>query len=90
MRQENLPHPAGPTATDETATGHDGCYFGNPTFGTPGAIVGDPDTAVQFNSAEPLRLTDYVEIPDSADFSQPTSTVGLTVEVWMRPDVQSH
>ncbi len=25
--------------------------------------------------------------PDSAVFSQPTSGLGLTVEVWMRPDV---
>jgi hypothetical protein len=72
---------AGPTAFDETPNAYDGGYFGSPTFGTPGAIAGDPDTAVQFNG------TDYVEIPDSTDFSQPTSGDGLTVEVWIRPDV---
>jgi hypothetical protein len=71
---------AGPTAADETSNGHDGCYLGNPTLGTAGAIDGDPDTAVQFNG------TDYVEIPDSEDFSQPTSGAGLTVEAWLRPD----
>jgi hypothetical protein len=72
---------AGPTAADETSNGYDGGYFGNPTFGTPGAIADDPDTAVQFNGM------DYVEIPDSEDFSQPTSGVGLTVETWLRPDL---
>ena len=41
------------------------------------------NTAVQFNG------TNYVEIPDSVDFSQPTSTYGLTVEAWMRPDALS-
>jgi hypothetical protein len=71
---------AGPTAVDETGNGYDGTYFGAPTYGQPGAIQGDPNTAVQFNGA------DYVEIPNSVNFSQPTSGNGLTVEVWMRPD----
>jgi hypothetical protein len=71
---------AGPTAVDETGNGHDGRYFGDPTFGQPGAIQGDDDTAVQFHGA------DWVEIPNSVHFSQPQSTVGLTVEAWMRPD----
>jgi hypothetical protein len=74
---------AGPTAVDETGNGHDGTYFGDPSYGQLGAIQGDPNTAVQFNGE------DYVEIPDSINFSQPTSTNGLTVEVWMRPDVLS-
>jgi concanavalin A-like lectin/glucanase superfamily protein len=71
---------AGPTAVDETGNGHDGIYINNPTFGQTGAIRGDSNTAVQFNGMN------YVEIPDSADFSQPTSSNGLTVEAWMRPD----
>jgi hypothetical protein len=71
---------AGPNAVDETGNGHDGTYIGDPTFGQPGAIRGDSNTAVQFTGA------DYVEIPDSTDFSQLTSTNGLTVEAWMRPD----
>ncbi len=74
---------AGPTAHDETHNGHDGTYVGNPTFGQPGAIQGDPDSAVQFHGA------DYVEIPDSIDFSQSTSQQGLTIEVWLRPDFLS-
>jgi hypothetical protein len=70
----------GPTAADETGNGHDGVYVGNPTLGQPGAIQGDPNSAVQFHGA------DYVEIPDSIDFSQPTSQQGFSVEVWLRPD----
>jgi hypothetical protein len=74
---------AGPIAVDETGNGHDGSYVGAPLFGQPGAIHGDPNTAVQFNG------TDYVEIPDSALLSQVTSDAGLTVEAWMRPDLLS-
>ncbi len=76
---------AGPTASDASGNGSDGVYLGNPTFGQPGAIAGDPDTAVGLNGPS---SRDYVEIADpaSAAFSQPTSGAGLTVEVWMRPD----
>jgi hypothetical protein len=74
---------AGPNAHDETGNGHDGTYIGNPKFGQPGAIHGDSNTAVQFNGSN------YMEIPDSSDFSQPTSSKGLTVEAWMRPDALS-
>jgi hypothetical protein len=76
---------AGPTASDASGNGYDGVYMGSPTFGQPGAISGDPDAAVGLNGPE---SQDYVEIadPDSAGFSQPTSGVGLTVEMWMRPD----
>jgi len=79
---------AGPTAVDLSGSGHDGAYFGNPTFGQPGAIAGAVDTAVGFNGSS---SRDYVEIAEPADgsqvFSQPTSGVGLSVEAWMRPDV---
>lgn len=78
----------GPTAVDFSGSAHDGAYFGNPTFGQPGAITGVLDTAVGFNGPS---SRDYVEIAEPADgsqaFSQPTSGMGLTVEVWMRPDV---
>lgn len=76
----------GPTAFDSSGNGDDGTYFGNPTFGQPGAIANDPDTAIGLNG---FGSGDYVEIPDPAAalFSQPTSGLGLTVEVWMRPDV---
>lgn len=77
---------AGPTAADASGNGSDGVYFGSPTFGQPGAIANDPDTAIACNGPD---SRDYVEVPDpdSAAFSQPTSGAGLTVEVWMRPDV---
>jgi hypothetical protein len=78
----------GPTAADVSGNGYDGTYLGNPDFGQPGAIVGDSDTAVGLHG---YQSRDYVEIADpldaSAAFSQPTSGLGLTVEVWMRPDV---
>ncbi len=76
----------GPDAADASGNGYDGKYFGNPTFGQAGGIANDPDTAIGLNGP---ASKDYVEIPDpdSQAFSQPTSELGLTVEVWMRPDV---
>jgi hypothetical protein len=75
----------GPTAFDSSGDGNGGTYHGSPSFGQPGAINNDPDTAVGFNGPD---SGDYVEVPDpdSQSFSQPTSGAGLTVEVWMRPD----
>lgn len=76
---------AGPDAADSTG-GNRGSYNGNPSFGQPGAISGDPDPAVGFNGPD---SRDYVDVPDPLGtpvFSQPTSGQGLTVEVWMRPD----
>jgi Concanavalin A-like lectin/glucanases superfamily len=76
------------TASDSSGDGYDGVYLGNPTLGQVGAINGDPDASVGFNGPSSM---DYVEIPDPADgssaFSQPASGLGLTVEVWMRPDI---
>jgi hypothetical protein len=72
----------GPTAADASGNAHDGTYIGAPTFGEPGAILDDPDGAVGFDGHG-----DYIEIPDGAGFGQPDSGKGLTVEVWMRPDV---
>jgi hypothetical protein len=76
---------SGPTAADASGNGYDGTYFGTPTFGQLGAIANDSDTAVGFNGPGSM---DYAEVPDpdSHPFSQPTSELGLTVEVWMRPD----
>jgi len=76
----------GSTAFDASGNGLDGTYFGSPTFGLAGSIKGDPNTAVGLNGPD---SKDYVEIvdPDSQAFSQPTSGQGLTIEVWMRPDV---
>jgi concanavalin A-like lectin/glucanase superfamily protein len=77
---------SGPIASDASGNGYDGTYLNRATFGEPGAILNDPDTAVRFNGPD---SADYVEIADPASqaFSQPTSGLGLTVEAWMRPDV---
>jgi hypothetical protein len=76
----------GPIAIDASGNGYDGNYSGNPNFGEPGAISHDRDTAVGLNG---YGSGDFIEIPDQdgAPFSQQTSGAGLTVEVWMRPDV---
>ncbi len=73
---------AGSAAIDATRNGHDGTFVGNPAHGEPGAIRHDPDRAIKLDG-----LRSYVEITDDAGFSQPASGQGLTVEVWMRPDV---
>ena len=83
-----LGQPVGPTAVDASGFGYHGRYNGNPTFGQPGAIVNDPDTAIGCKGPD---SKDYVEIDDPGDgaqavFSQPPSGLGLTVDVWMSPD----
>ena len=42
-----LDETSGTTATD-VQLANTGAYVGSPTLGQPGAIVGDPDTAVSF------------------------------------------
>jgi len=78
----------GPTAFDSSGSANDGIYCGDPAFGESGAIINDGDTSVRLHG---YQSRDYVEIADPQDgsraFSQPTSGQGLTVEVWMRPDV---
>lgn len=70
------------TMVDSTTYGRHGRLHGMPTLGESGAIHCDPDQAIKFNGA-----TSYAEIPNHADFSQMTSGQGLTVEVWLRPDL---
>lgn len=72
----------GPDALDSTKNGHNGTYRGTPTFQESGAIKGDVNTAVKLDGNR-----SYIEIPSHKDFSQPTSGKGLTIEVWLRPDV---
>ena len=61
---------SGTTASDTTGR-YGGAYTGGPTFGLPGAIVGDTDTAVGFNGA-----TSKVTV-------QPLgSAVDFTIEGW--------
>ena len=72
----------GPIVLDRTGNGHKGMCHGTPAFQEKGALKGDPDTAVKLDGKK-----SYIEIPSHKDFSQPTSGKGLTVEVWVRPDV---
>ncbi len=71
----------GPTAFDATKQGHDGAYLGTPVYREKGAIRCDTDAAIKLDGRR-----SYIEIPDAAEFSQPTSGQGLTVEAWVRPD----
>ena len=72
---------AGPTAGDSAGHAHPGIYRGGVAFRQPGAIHTEPDEAIELNGVDA-----FVEVPDSAVFSQPTSRRGLTVEAWFRPD----
>ena len=72
----------GPDALDSTANGHRGTCHGTPAFHERGAIKGDANTAIKLDGKR-----SYIEIANHKDFSQPTSGKGLTIEVWVRPDV---
>ena len=71
----------GPTATDSSAQMRHGTIHGEPAFREHGALAGDSNTVVALEGRR-----SYIEVPDSADFSVPTSGNGLTIEAWMRPD----
>lgn len=71
----------GPAIVDASGRGHDGVAQGAVQFGQKGVLDRDADTGLVFDGK-----TGYVEIPDSPEFSQPTSGKGFTVEAWMRPD----
>src|SRR5579862_6491426 len=73
---------SGPTAHDETEHHRDGTFHGHIRYREKGAISRDADTAIQLEGRD-----SYVEVPNSERFSQPTSGAGMTVEVWMRPDL---
>ena len=72
----------GPEILDKTSHRHIGTAHGSPRFKALGAIKGDRDTAIKFDGNN-----SYIEIPSHKNFSQPTSGNGLTVEVWVRPDL---
>jgi hypothetical protein len=74
----------GPVAYDATGHGNHGRYHGRPTFGQAGPIPLDPNRAIGLGGP---RTRSYVEIRDRETFSVATSGKGLTVELWMRPDV---
>lgn len=74
----------GSVAHDATGHGHVGSYSGRPDLGQFGAIAADKDRAIGLNGP---RSQAHVAIPDKDAFSIATSGQGMTVEVWMRPDV---
>jgi hypothetical protein len=74
----------GREAKDVSEHRRDGRYVGRPRLGEPGAIAGDPNRAVGLGGPQ---TRSYVDIPDSDAFSIASSGHGLTVEVWMRPDL---
>ncbi len=72
----------GPTAHDLSGGHRDGLFEGGVALRQRGAITSEADAAIGLNGKD-----GFVEIPDSAVFSQPTSGQGLTVEAWVRPDI---
>jgi len=72
----------GQGARDLTGHGHAGAYHGRIAFDRPGVLSSEPGVSIGLNGVDA-----FVEIPDSDAFSQPTSSQGLTVEAWVRPDV---
>jgi hypothetical protein len=74
----------GPTALDAMGRGNDGRYLGQPRLGQTGAIASDPNRAVGLDGP---RTQSHIAVRDHDDFSIATSGQGLSVEVWIRPDV---
>lgn len=72
----------GSIAHDASGHGRHGSYHGKPLLGQPGALLGDKDPSITLKGKP-----SYVEIPAHADFSQPTSGKGLSIEAWVRPDM---
>src|SRR5262245_19133319 len=65
-------------AVDSSGYDRDGTYKGGVTLAVPGAIVGDSDTAAQFDGVD-----DGMEVGDFFDF---TGLEAFSLEVWVRPD----
>jgi hypothetical protein len=65
----------GPTAADQTGA-HPGTYVGAVTYGVPGAIAGDPNTAVTVNGS-----TGRVRIPYRAALNPSTA---WSAEAWVK------
>jgi hypothetical protein len=70
---------SGTVAHDETGNGYDGTYTGTYTLGVPGALTGDPDTAVTLDG-----ITGQVDVGDNFDFA---GQVPFSLEAWVKPTV---
>jgi hypothetical protein len=67
---------SGTSAADSKGS-NTGTYAGSPTLGQAGALAGDSDSSVGFNST-----SQNLSVPDSASL-RPSS---ITVEAWIKPD----
>jgi hypothetical protein len=74
----------GATAEDVSGNRRNGRYENRPRLGEPGPLRTERDRAIGLDGP---RERSHVAIPDNNAFSVATSGHGLTVEVWMRPDV---
>lgn len=85
MAYWRLGEASGPTALDSWGT-NNGTYFGNETFGLPGAIGGDPNTSVDFAGDG----SSLMRAPYSSDLNGGRDPNGSwTVECWVRPDLDA-
>jgi hypothetical protein len=78
--------PGATTAADASTHKHNGKYHGKPKLGEPGALSHDKNTALGLGGP---KTKSYVEVPTNKAFSVATSSKGLSVEVWLRPDALS-
>jgi hypothetical protein len=67
-----------PRAVDRSPNGNDGVYEGDVTLGAPGALVGDPDTALSLGGDGFVR----VGITSAFGF---TGGAPYSIEVWINP-----
>jgi hypothetical protein len=65
------------TTADDLVTPNSGTYLGEVVLGDPGALGGDPDTAVSFDGANGA-----VSLGDRFDF---TGTQPFSIEAWIKP-----
>jgi hypothetical protein len=69
---------SGAAAVDETGNVTDMTYAGTPTYGVPGAIANDTNTAVSFNGTNSYAQS----ITAPFDFSP---TLPFSIELWLMP-----
>lgn len=67
---------SGTVACDSTANHDNGTYLGGVTLGVPGAISGDPDTAVALNGT-----TGQVSVPSASSLNVGDN---FTIEAWVK------
>ncbi|MBW2524173.1 MAG: LamG domain-containing protein [Deltaproteobacteria bacterium] len=69
-----------PVANDASGNGHDGTFVGGITVSQPGAIAGDPDTAVHFDGGAEVTVGDVFGFDGTAPFS---------AEAWIKPETDA-